>query len=357
MDHIDHTQHWGTPAEASAWAPAQIAWFGEFSSPTGGVTVASTLSAGVTVSIHRTTTPGIAHNTTDIDCEALLAQVSHVLISHQFLKKELDPLALTIESSIPQGEGLGEQEAIAGAILLALCELYVDEPPTPAHAADMLSELFPESWWRAVTMMRSEENMVLGMVHSDRAVIPLGLHSDRRPLTPRLFIKTPTPDDESHRQACAAQISELTQFIRTACQAFGVTYLRELPHAPKRVLEWLDLMRRTHPERGLPELDAATRWLKLVGRDSSRARNAVSELRARHADVAAHSVVASAVELADLCQIPTPTQRDALDHMNFPARPIPGGASAVLGFPTDDVPAGWQVIDAWPAGPGGRVSL
>lgn len=357
MDHIDHTQRWGNPAEASAWAPAQYAWFGEFSAPTGGVTVASTLSLGVTVSIHRTTTPGIAHNVEDIDCGELLTNISQLLISHQYLKKDIDPLAVTINSTIPHGEGLGEEEAVAGAFLLALCELYAEEPPTPAHAADMLAELYPESWWRTVTMLRSEPNMVLGMVHSDRAVIPLGIHSDRLTIKPHLFLKKPSSDDRTHRDATSTHTAELTTFIRTACHAFGVSYLRELPHAPKRVLDWLDLMRRTHPERGLPELDTATRWLKLVGRDSSRARTAISELRARHADLAANLAIASAIELADLCQIPTPTQRDTLDRMNFPARPLPDAASAVLGFPTADTPQGWHVIDAWPAGPGGRVSL
>ena len=277
-------------------------------------------------------------------------------------------LYVTIMSSIPPGEGFGEHAAATAAITMALATALSgkDDPPCPPALATLTAKTLrqsaysPTSWWRPSVIFRSQPGTLTHLTQFDDAVTALPFTDEREPLHPVMLSATPTDEDLDHAQGWASKTQRNDAFLWRVCSTFGVETLWDLPSAPQRVLEWLDISRRDttadEQQPDYPSVMEARRWLQLCGRDSSRARHAAMDVKSRRTTRVPSTLTASGRELIELVSAATPTQQRILRDIATPAgcdvigeipgqrivaaRPVPGASTSVLALvkPKKDEP-------------------
>lgn len=372
-----HTRAWGVDPTWIVSAPGTLAWLGEYVAPIGGTTIAQTIEPSVQVAISLTTTPpqgnhdqlnpsetGMSFGVHSAgpypiaDADDVVRTVLDTVAHQQSGLRRSILLYVTIMSSIPPGEGFSEHAAATAAITMALATALSgkDDPPCPPALATLTAKALrqsaysPTSWWRPSVIFRSQPGTLTHLTQFDDAVTALPFTDERKPLHPVILSATPTDDDRNQAQAWASKAQRNDAFLWSACSTFGVETLRDLPSAPQRVLEWLDISRRntTADEQpaDYPSVLEARRWLQLCGRDSSRARHAAMDVKSRRTTRVASMLATSARELIELVSAATPTQRRILRDIATPAtpgflgeipgqrivaaRPIPGASTSVL---------------------------
>lgn len=372
-----HTRAWGVNPTWIVSAPGTLAWLGEYVAPIGGTTIAHTIEPSVQVAISlATTAPQGPHdllNKTEAgmyfgvhsagpcplaDADDVVRAVLDTVAHQQSGLRRSTVLYVTIMSSIPPREGFGEHAAATAAITMTLATALSgkDDPPCPPALATLTAKALrqsahsPTSWWRPSVIFRSQPGTLTHLTQFDDAVTALPFADERAPLHPVMLSATPTDEDLEHAQAWASKAQRNDAFLWRACSTFGVETLRDLPSAPQRVLEWLDISRRdTTADDGpadYPSVMEARRWLQLCGRDSSRARHAAMDVKSRCTTRVASTLRTSARELIELVSAATPTQRRILRGIAAPAgsdvieeipgqrivsaRPVPGAATSVL---------------------------
>ncbi|MDN8625121.1 hypothetical protein ACUY3R_08245 [Corynebacterium sp. 23_3061] len=378
-----HTQAWGVNPTWIVSAPGTFAWLGEYVAPIGGTTIAQTIEPSVYVALSVTAnTPqgprgqlnkseagmyfGVhsagPHRIADAD-DVVRAVVDTV--AHQQSGLRRPPLlCVTIMSSVPPEEGFGEHAAATAAITMALATALSgkDDPPYPPALAALTAKALrqsahsPTSWWRPSVIFRSKPGMLTHLTQFDDAVTALPFTDERESLHPVMLSATPTGEDRDHTQAWASKAQRNDAFLWRACSTFGVETLRDLPSAPQRILEWLDISRRNstadQQSADYPSVLEARRWLQLCGRDSLRARHAGMDVKSRRTTRVASALTTSTRELIELVSAATPTQRRILSGITTPAasgflrevpgrrivsaRPIPGASTSVLALVTSE---------------------
>lgn len=372
-----HTRAWGVNPTWIVSAPGTMAWLGEYVAPIGGTTIAQTIEPSVHVAISITTTahqgPNDQLNKSEAgmyfgvhsagpysiaDADDVVRAVVDTVAHQQSGLRRSTFLYVTIMSSVPPDEGFGEHAAATAAITMALAAALSgkDDPPSlPALAALTAKTLRQSahsstSWWRPSVIFRSKPGMLTHLTQFDDAVTTLPFTDERESLHPVMLSATPTDEDRDRAQTWTSKAQRNDAFLWRACSTFGVETLRDLPSAPQRVLEWLDISRRDTTPDGqsadYPSVMEARRWLQLCGRESSRARHAAMDVKSRRTTRVASTLTASAHELVELVSAATPTQQrilrgfaasDASDIIGetagqriVSARPIPGASTSVL---------------------------
>ncbi|MDU7287234.1 hypothetical protein [Corynebacterium kroppenstedtii] len=372
-----HTRAWGVDPTWIVSAPGTLAWLGEYVAPIGGTTIAQTIEPSVQVAISLTTTPPQGNhdqlNTSEAgmsfgvhsagphpiaDADDVVRTVLDTVAHQQSGLRRSTPLYVTIMSSIPSGEGFGKHAAATAAITMALATALSgkDDPPCPPTLATLTAKALqqsahsPTSWWRPSVIFRSQPGTLTHLTQFDDAVTALPFTDEREPLHPVMLSATPTDEDLDHTQSWASKAQRNDAFLWRACSTFGVETLRDLPSAPQRVLEWLDISRRDtaadEQQPDYPSVLETRRWLQLCGRDSSRARDAAMDVKSRRTIRVASTLTTSGRELIELVSAATPAQQRILRHIATPAgcdvigeipgqrivaaRPIPGASTSVL---------------------------
>lgn len=372
-----HTRAWGVDPTWIVSAPGTLAWLGEYVAPIGGTTIAQTIEPSVQVAISlTTTTPQGNHdqlNTSQngmsfgihsagpypiADADDVVRTVLDTVAHQQSGLRRSALLYVTIMSSIPPREGFGEHAAATAAITMALATGLSgkDDPPCPPTLATLTAKALrqsahaPTSWWRPSVIFRSQPGTLTHLTQFDDAVTALPFTDEREPLHPVMLSATPTDEDLDHIQAWTSKAQRNDAFLWRACSTFGVETLRDLPSAPQRILEWLDISRRDttadEQQPDYPSVLETRQWLQLCGRDSSRARHAAMDVKSRRTTRVASTLTTSGHELIELVSAATPTQRRILRGIATPAassflseipgqrivatRPVPGASTSVL---------------------------
>jgi len=372
-----HTRAWGVNPAWIVSAPGTLAWLGDYVAPIGGTTIAQTIEPSVHVAISLSTAaPQVPHDQLNkseagtyfdvhsagpypiADADSVVRAVLDTVAHQQSGFRKSTLLYVTIMSSIPPSEGFGEHSAATAALTMALATALSgkDDPPCPPALATLTAQALrnsthsPTSWWRPSVIFRSQPGTLTHLTQFDDAVTALPFADEREPLYPVMFSATPTAQDLNHAEAWISKAQRNDAFLWQACSTFGVETLRDLPSAPQRVLEWLDISRRDTPAGGrsadYPSILEARRWLQLCGRDSSRARHAAMDVKSRRTTRVASTLTTSACELIGLVAAATPTQRRILNDVaaltasnvigEIPgprivsARPVPGAFTSVL---------------------------
>lgn len=372
-----HTRAWGVDPTWIVSAPGTLAWLGEYAAPIGGTTIAQTIEPSVQVAISlTTTTPQGNHdqlNTSQngmsfgihsagpypiADADDVVRTVLDTVAHQQSGLRRSTLLYVTIMSSIPPREGFGEHAAVTAAITMALATALSgkDDPPCPPTLATLTAKALrqsahaPTCWWRPSVIFRSQPGTLTHLTQFDDAVTALPFSDEREPLHPVMLSATPTDEDLDHIQAWTSKAQRNDAFLWRACSTFGVETLRDLPSAPQRVLEWLDISRRDttadEQQPDYPSVLETRQWLQLCGRDSSRARHAAMDVKSRRTTRVASTLTTSGHELIELVSAATPTQRRILRGIATPAasgflseipgqrivatRPVPGASTSVL---------------------------
>ena len=372
-----HTRAWGVDPTWIVSAPGTLAWLGEYVAPIGGTTIAQTIEPSVQVAISlTTTTPQGNHdqlNTSQngmsfgihsagpypiADADDVVRTVLDTVAHQQSGLRRSTLLYVTVMSSIPPREGFGEHAAATAAITMALATALSgkDDPPCPPTLATLTAKALrqsahaPTSWWRPSVIFRSQPGTLTHLTQFDDAVTALPFTDEREPLHPVMLSATPTDEDLDHIQAWTSKAQRNDAFLWRACSTFGVETLRDLPSAPQRVLEWLDISRRDttadEQQPDYPSVSETRQWLQLCGRDSSRARHAAMDVKSRRTTRVASMLTTSGHELIELGSAATPTQQRILRAIATPpapgviaeipaqrifsARPIPTASTSVL---------------------------
>lgn len=326
-----HQEVYGQAPESIGSAPATWNLIGEHTDSFGGVVILGLGEARAWCAVSRRTDDIIAVDATTpsgrgrqetswprVEKQALAADhpvttqlaeklglVLWVMVHRQFVSRDVTGINVTAVSEVPDGMGLGEQDALEVALAMALAALSPgtpDDPPNRSRIADCctqaarISSRAPGLRARRWAALRGQSDRLAVINYADGSLTPRPLPPEAT-LTPLVVrAQAPTPQVLSSYEDIFVYQDRL---IDSAAKAFNAQSLRHLPEASDRVTQWLAARQEVVGDKNLPEVPLARRWLTWWERETARATSVASGLRARHIDAAFELVNSSHRDLID----------------------------------------------------------
>lgn len=282
-----------------AFAPGSIDLLGEDCHTSGGMLLASALPVYAAVAIEEIADPELvveyqrqrhAMPMPDAIPEAfppIPTAVAATLVALQhslhLVPRNDGGLKVTIKSTIPASRGFGDIPAIQCALALALNNRFGDrdDVPTRARIATAIHELMRthmgDEWplHPYTVSLRSRPESLLCINHSDDAVT-----QTTRPNSLSLLVAY-SPD-----VTAGSPLTERHAFFCSACGAFGVPTLAELPDSQSRIVDWVKARHEVQPDCDAPTVSRANQWLEEADASSDRARAVIGHIRHSNIDAA-----------------------------------------------------------------------
>ncbi|MBC3185157.1 hypothetical protein H7347_00970 [Corynebacterium sp. zg-331] len=350
-----HRSHTSVPAFLGAQAPGTWCIVGEHTEAFGGTVVMLPLNlatavvlspredgcvclrgefAGVRISL---ATARLRHTGTGSDMAQRAARLITTLIQRQMLSRDTTGFDITVCSDVPLGSGLGARHSFDTALGLALYPEAHDASDAPARArlasaCSQAARYLDDSVVRTrhIASLRGRPGRPCVVDYSDGSVTDVpALHSSEAvALAIGVSGEDPHAIDSTSPSLNSKDQQARHRLIKDATHAFGTEYLRLLPDATPRVLDWLKAVFAVHGPQGYPSLEEAATLLAFWEAETRRSHRLVSLLRGRRTDEVPMLLNESRAAITEAYQEEhTPLTQICLRHGAMSVRPAHAGLS------------------------------
>ncbi|GAB3946539.1 hypothetical protein [Corynebacterium tapiri] len=253
------------------------------------------------------------------------------LVQRQLVPRTTSGLHVAISCPAEIGAGLGRDEAIDAACVVALVDDPAEADIVPHRAR--LSELCAQSAAAHAHRphLRGRYTAILRGTPGNLSVIDYGDGSVTQVSAPTGYSAAVITGEHPSTSERDQEELQRRAFIDAACHAFAADPLRTLPDAHDRVLKHLAAVHDFDSSTDLPSVETAHGWLSRLEREIDRTQAAALALRSRR--------------VAQLWPVLTEGAQDAPDNQVAQAA-VRAGATAAIGLCTDVALAYVEVAQA-----------